>query len=103
MKKNEIYLIILSALYLLFHQAHAQDISAVVGNPESNNTLFVTNVTGIQNTPGNPLPNDFEPLPDTPGVEVAPPPNRIPHYNNETPPDFMSPPSLEINENITVE
>ena len=98
---NKTLFYILSALFLTASLAKAQDMSASVGNPGSSNTMIITNVTGIADTPPNIPLNDFEPLPDSPGVEVAPPPNRIPQ--DITPPRFSPEPPLEINETISVE
>lgn len=102
--KNKIILTSFIYLSLAPIQTEAQDISATVGNPSSLNTMIVTNVTGIESTPQNLLPNYFEPLPDSPGVEVAPPPNRLPHDNSYvTPPDFIQTQPTEISETISVE
>lgn len=63
--------------------ANAQNsVSAVVGNPGSDNAVVIEETYGIIGEPaGMPQPaagNTMEPLPDSPGVEVAPPPGQTP-------------------------
>ena len=80
---------IISFLTAFFSDTQTRAQSYVVGNPGSENTLFLQNTT--EYIPPHPS-TDWEPLPDSPGVEVAPPPNRVPEIkpqetiieNNET-------------------
>lgn len=62
----------------LFFYLPAQAQNYIVGNPDSENTLLLKNTVEYINNEQPDIPTDWEPLPDSPGVEVAPPPNRIP-------------------------
>ena len=75
---------------------------AVVGNPGSDNQIFITQTYGLINNNPSMQNEDMEPLPGSPGVEVAPPPNRIPEYqNNDFTPTEV--PLININETINEE
>ena len=52
-------------------------LSIPIGNLDSTNTLIETN-SEIIVPPQQPQIPDMQPLPDSPNVEVAPPPNRLP-------------------------
>ena len=62
-------------LTVILFSAQTKAQSYVVGNPESENTLLLQNTTEYIPQPPS---TDWEPLPDSPDVEVAPPPNRMP-------------------------
>lgn len=74
MKNN--YITYIAATLFFYLPAHAQNY--IVGNPGSENTLFLKNTVEYINDQQPETPTDWEPLPDSPGVEVAPPPNRTP-------------------------
>jgi len=102
--KNQIIFGTFIYLCLMPAQTLAQDISASVGNPGSLNTMIISNVTGIADAPQNIPSDDFEPLPDSPGVEVAPPPSRLPHEtDNVIPFDPMPVPLTETEEIINTD
>ena len=75
-----IYIIGFLTAILFNTQTKAQDY--VVGNPDSENTLFLQNTTEYIPQPPS---TDWEPLPDSPDVEVAPPPNRVPEIELQKP------------------
>lgn len=108
--KENLFLGVFVALFCFnIQHANAQNsASETVGNPSSANTIIVDQVYGIAEQPtptttNNAQPNDMEPLPDSPGVEVAPPPTQTPQ-NNNMPSETNDMPTIEeteINEEIT--
>ena len=65
-------------IFLSWTTAQAQNtISIPVGNLDSTNTLIETTSEVIVPAPLPPIP-DMQPLPNSPNVDVAPPPNRFP-------------------------
>lgn len=81
--------------------ANAQNsVSAVVGNPGSSNAVIVEETYGVITEPAAvqqpAATNDaMAPLPDSPGVEVAPPPGQTPE---DMTPDAGSDADMEIDE-----
>ena len=81
---------IISFLIAILFNTQTRAQSYVVGNPDSENTLFLQSTT--EYIPPQPS-TDWEPLPDSPDVEVAPPPNRVPEIE-------LQKPIIENNETI---
>lgn len=76
--------------------AQGSNSSVVVGNPGSSNSFFIQETYGITTTPAPSEPVSMEPLPDSPGVEVAPPPGRLPE-----PAPFQAPDTdIDIDETV---
>jgi len=70
-------------------QANAQnETDANIGNPNSDNTIILEQTYGVvsePSTPSNAQTSDMEPLPDSPNVEVSPPPSQAPKSEEQKP------------------
>ena len=90
--------------------ANAQNsVEGIVGNPDSNNSIMIEQTLGVIETtpPTQAVPADMEPLPDSPGVEVAPLPNNTSQQNTpqnqETNNEDPSNANIEIDEMLEYE
>ena len=99
-----------SLISFSLQNANAQNsVEGVVGNPDSSNSIIVEQTYGvIENTPQTPqtMPENMEPLPDSPGVEVGPIPANSEQTNTPQTPQSSNEPSdanIEIDEIIETE